>query len=95
LQESSSSNVKVSTNYIYETLILFLQVFYRYYSTESHHRANTHEPEGMCTHNGSSSSDGKTAGVGAMETAGAPTPTAAVTTNEHKRAHGGVQMNMR
>ena len=90
LQESSSSNVKVSTNYICETLILFLQVFYRYYSTEGHHRADAHEPEGACTHNGSSSSDGKTAGVGATETAGAPmpmpTPTAAVATNEHEQA---------
>ena len=99
LQESSSSNVKVSTNYIYETLILFLQVFYRYYSTEGHHRADAHEPEGVCTHNGSSS-DGKTAGVGATEMAGAPTPTpmptAAAATNECEQARGGgVRMNTR
>ena len=61
-QESSSSNVKVSTNYIDEILILFLQVFYMYYSTEGHHREDTYEPEGTCTHNSSSSSsNGKTA----------------------------------
>ena len=97
LQESSSSNIKVSTNYIYETLILFLQVFYRYHSTEGHHRADAHEPEGMCTHNGSSSSNGKAAGVWATEMAGAPTPTptAAAATNKHEQAHGGVQMNTR
>ena len=86
-QESSSSNVKVSTNYIDEILILFLQVFYMYYSTEGHHREDTYEPEGTCTHNSSSSSNGKTAGVEAMETGvPTPTPTAAAATNKCEQA---------
>ena len=89
LQKSSSSNVKVITNYIYEILILFLQVFCKYYFTEGHHRADTHKPEGMRTHNGSSSSDSKTAGVGAIETGvpmPLPTPTAVAATNKCKWA---------